>query len=162
MGKRKVEGQRGRGPSSPRIHSPPLLWSLVTGFSPHLRHHHCHTVACHTDSTVQTRLLQIPRRLPVVFGFCFVFFCLFVCLFFTTAITTSHITVALYSVTFRHRSSVLSYFVGFDLKKNTYAFYWWNRLKKKLNNKPVCEKKKNGKKNHPDVEELGSSLAFCT
>lgn len=79
MGEKEGRGSEGKGSHvTPHLFTP-LLWPLATSLSPRLRHHHCHTVACHTDSTVQTRLLQIPRRLPVVFGFCFVFF---FCLFF--------------------------------------------------------------------------------
>lgn len=112
MGKRKVEGQRGGGiPRHPASIHPT---SLVPSHQPQSPSPTVIVtqIACHTDSTVQTRLLQIPRRLPVVFGFCFV--CLF---FYDSNIHSTLLLLALCSVAFRHHSSVLSSFLFSTLKK---------------------------------------------
>lgn len=92
------EGGRDRGegvPSHPVLVHPA---SLVPGHQPQppLHHHHRHTVA-HTDSTVPDKIPSDSELPTGCFGF------------FRTAITTMHITVVLYSVTYsRHTIALFS------------------------------------------------------
>lgn len=110
---------RGEGvPQPPCSHSPPLLWSLSPASQPHPNIITVTQQPVTWDSTVQTRLLQIPRCLPVVFGlFCFV-------LFFYSS--NNHSTYYCSSLQCYVQTPQLCsfFFFVFNLKKNAYTFYW--------------------------------------
>lgn len=97
----------------------------------------------------------------------FLVFCFLVFFSFKTAITTAHITVVLDSFTYIHTIALFSFCFQHFFKKKMLIIFTGEKdgeKKTKQQTKPVCgdKKKKAGKKNHLNAEELASCLAFCT